>query len=43
LLVLSFVPDVLVEFPSLHISAFPTGKSMSSAKKLFIATGHGFW
>jgi hypothetical protein len=36
---LSFVSGVLVEFPSLPVSAFAIG----GAKKLFVATGCGFW
>jgi hypothetical protein len=41
--VLSCVPGVLVEFLSLPVSVISMGKSMSGAKKLFFATGHGFW
>jgi hypothetical protein len=31
-----------VEFPSLPVSAFSIGKSLSGAKKLIVVTGHGF-
>jgi hypothetical protein len=41
--VFSFVPGASVEFPSLTISTFSIGKSLGGGKKLFVATGRGFW
>jgi hypothetical protein len=32
-----------VEFPSLPVSTFSIGKSLSGTKKLFVATNCGFW
>jgi hypothetical protein len=41
--VLSFVPGVSVELPSLPVSAFSICRSLTKAKKLFVAADRGFW
>jgi hypothetical protein len=40
---LSFVPSVLVESPSLPVYALQMCKSLSGLKILFAATGRDFW
>jgi hypothetical protein len=42
LLGISFVPDVLVVFPSLPASTFSIGKYLICAKKLLVDIGRGF-
>jgi hypothetical protein len=37
--VFSFVPGILVEFPSLTAFTFSIGKSQGGGNKLFVATG----